>query len=96
VGNISGAIVAPGATQRMVSHNGTVGHIMGRVTEFTYDVPEGALVILHSDGIATRWSLENYPGLASLDPAVIAGVLYRDWSRGKDDATVVVLRGARP
>jgi hypothetical protein len=38
----------------------------------------------------SRWSLEDYPGLAARDPAVIAGVLYRDFSRRRDDVTVVV------
>jgi hypothetical protein len=51
-----------------------------------------ALVLLYSDGIATHWSLDAYPGLAGRDPSIIAGIIYRDWNRGRDDATVVVVR----
>ena len=45
-----------------------------------------------SDGLATRWDLERYPGLLAHHPAVVAGVLYRDFGRARDDVTVVVGR----
>jgi hypothetical protein len=48
--------------------------------------------VLHSDGLLTQWSLDPYPGLSSRRPDVIAGVLYRDFRRVRDDATVVVAR----
>ena len=32
------------------------------------------------------------PGLASRAPTLIAGILYRDHTRGRDDTTVVVAR----
>ncbi|MBV9773104.1 MAG: SpoIIE family protein phosphatase [Gemmatimonadetes bacterium] len=91
-GNISGAVVTPATSQSMVSHSGIVGHQMPRAQEFVYSWPEGALVILHSDGIGTRWTLERYPGLISRDASLVAGVLYRDYSRENDDATVVAAR----
>jgi hypothetical protein len=77
----------------MVSHNGTVGHQMRRVQEFVYPWPAEALVILHSDGLATQWRL--LPGLAARDPALIAAILYRDFRRGRDDVTVLVARRSR-
>jgi serine phosphatase RsbU (regulator of sigma subunit) len=93
LGNISGVIVSEGAPPRhVVSHNGIAGHTMRRLQEFSYPWSPGSLVILHSDGIGTSWSLEKYSGLATRRPDVIAGVLYRDFRRGKDDATVVVAR----
>ena len=96
IGNITGTIVAPGHTQSLVSHNGTVGHQLGRVKEFSYPWPAGALLILHSDGLSSRWNLESYDRLGSRHPSLIAGVLYRDFSRGRDDSTVAVFREARP
>jgi len=47
---------------------------------------------MHSDGVATRWNLDQYAGLASRHQAVIAALLYRDFSRGRDDATILVTR----
>lgn len=93
IGNIAGSILsASGAIQHMVSQNGTAGHEARKITEFTYPWNAGSLLILHSDGLASHWSLERYPGLAHRHASLIAGVLYRDFTRGRDDATVVVLR----
>jgi hypothetical protein len=50
---------------------------------------------MFSDGLTTRWDLTAYPGLAHRSPALIAGVLYRDFSRRRDDVTVVVARERR-
>lgn len=95
VGNIGGRILRPGASQGLVSHNGTVGHQMHAVREFVYPWPEGALLVLNSDGLLTQWSLERYPGLAEHHPGLTAGILLRDFSRKRDDSTVVVVREAR-
>ena len=92
VGNISGVIASVQGTRSMASHNGTVGHVMHRVQEFTYPWSRGACLIMHSDGIMTRWRLDAYPGLVGRHPGLVAGVLYRDFTRGRDDATVVAVR----
>jgi anti-sigma regulatory factor (Ser/Thr protein kinase) len=94
VGNISGTIVDGSRVRHLVSHNGTLGHEARRIHEFVYDWPQDALLVLHSDGIATRWRLHEYAGLAARHPSVIAGVLYRDFRRGRDDATAVVVKRA--
>jgi anti-sigma regulatory factor (Ser/Thr protein kinase) len=93
LGNISGVIVSETESPRhLVSHNGIAGHTMRRLQEFTYPWPARSLLVLHSDGVGTSWSLNKYTGLSMRRPDVIAGVLYRDFRRGKDDATVVVAR----
>jgi len=91
-GNIVAAICLRGKTRSLVSMNGTVGHSIGRIQQFPYPWEEDSMLIMHSDGIGTKWNLENYPGLASRHPALLAGVLFRDFSRKRDDATVVVSR----
>lgn len=92
IGNISGTIVHNGKPRSMVSHNGIVGHQAERRQEFTFPWERDALLIMHSDGVGTKWALDQYPGLQSKPAALIAGVLYRDFKRGRDDATVVVSR----
>ena len=94
VGNIACTVRAGGATRSLVSHNGTLGHNARKIQEFSFPFPPGALLVAHSDGVATRWDLADYPGLESRSPALIAGILYRDYNRGRDDATVAVLRSA--
>jgi anti-sigma regulatory factor (Ser/Thr protein kinase) len=92
VGNISAVICGGEKDQHLVSMNGTMGHAMRTLQEFSYDWPKHGILIMHSDGLTSRWSLEDFPGLASRDPALIAAVLYRDFFRGRDDATVVVVK----
>jgi anti-sigma regulatory factor (Ser/Thr protein kinase) len=92
VGNIVCRVEASTANRHLVSHNGTVGHTMRKVQEFAFPWPRGALLVLHSDGLGTHWDFGTYPGLTSRHPALIAAVLYRDYDRGRDDVSVVVLR----
>ena len=94
VGNIAASIVTNGLIRSAVSHNGTLGHQARVFREYSYPWPEQSLLVMHSDGLGSHWSLANYPGLALRHPGVIAGVLYRDFNRGRDDVTVVVAREA--
>ncbi|HMB03511.1 MAG TPA: SpoIIE family protein phosphatase [Isosphaeraceae bacterium] len=96
IGNIAATILGPDGERgtNLVSHNGTVGHEMRKVQEFVSPWPEGSLLVMHSDGLGTHWRLGRYPGLVARHPSLIAGVLYRDFKRGRDDVTVLVARDA--
>jgi anti-sigma regulatory factor (Ser/Thr protein kinase) len=96
VGNISGAILRPDGISRLVSVAGTAGLTQTRFRTFSYPAGPGALAILASDGISTTWRLEEYPGLAEAHPSLIAAVLFRDFARRRDDATVLVIRVEAP
>ncbi len=95
VGNIAGTIVNDGAARRMVSHNGTAGYIAPRIREFAYPFTAPPLVILHSDGLTAKWEIDSYPGLAAQHPSLIAGILFRDHRRSRDDAAIVAMRATR-
>jgi anti-sigma regulatory factor (Ser/Thr protein kinase) len=92
IGNIVARVEGMASSRHLVSHNGTVGHMVRKMQDMAFPWPEGSLLVLHSDGLATHWNLDAYPGLASRHPALIAAVLYRDYDRGRDDVTVVVIR----
>jgi hypothetical protein len=94
VGNISGCLVSGDRSNSMVSYNGTIGHEVRKIQAFNYSWMRGGLLIMHSDGLRTQWRLDRYPGLFSKHPSLIAGVLYRDFNRGRDDVTVLVAREA--
>jgi anti-sigma regulatory factor (Ser/Thr protein kinase) len=97
IGNIAGVIVPEsGPVRRLVSHAGTAGHELRKIQEYTYPWDSGSLLVMHSDGLQTQWSFDRYPGLVQRHPSLIAGVLYRDYTRRRDDVTVVVAREARP
>jgi anti-sigma regulatory factor (Ser/Thr protein kinase) len=91
-GNVSAIVVSPSNQQHMISHNGTAGHNIRKFQEFVYPWPPGSVLVMHSDGITTSWRLEAYRGIIQQDPSLLAGVLLRDASRGRDDACVLVGR----
>jgi anti-sigma regulatory factor (Ser/Thr protein kinase) len=100
VGNISGILLDTRSGQRngLVSQNGTVGHSLRKVQAFDYPWTKDSLLLMHSDGLGTHWNLDRYPGLGQRHPSLIAGVLYRDHKRGRDDVTILAVRegGAQP
>lgn len=94
VGNISGVLWNPNLdrTSSLASRNGTVGHTVAKVQEFTYPWSPSSLLVMHSDGLATHWQFDRYAGLPARHPGLIAGVLFRDFKRGRDDVTVLAAR----
>ena len=91
VGNIAGQILDNTLTRGLVSFNGTVGFQMHKVKEMTYPWPKGGQLVMYSDGLQNRWRIEDYPGLQHQHPSLMASVLYRDFQRGRDDVTVLVV-----
>jgi anti-sigma regulatory factor (Ser/Thr protein kinase) len=89
VGNIVAGVIADGRAHHMVSHNGILG-AASRIAEFEYAWPQGATLMMHSDGLTSRWPLQRWEGIWRRHPALIAGMAYRDLARGTDDAVVVV------
>jgi len=89
VGNVAGVLSSNGTLRRMVSMPGTAGYNARKIQSFEYPFERG-LVILHSDGLSSSWSLGQYTNLDVAHPTLIAGVLYRDFGRRRDDATVLV------
>jgi anti-sigma regulatory factor (Ser/Thr protein kinase) len=95
IGNVAGAVVSAAGMKRMISLNGIAGHGVRKIQSFDYAYTSG-LVVMHSDGLATSWSLERYPGLINAHPTLIAAVLYRDFARRRDDVAVMVASGMPP
>jgi anti-sigma regulatory factor (Ser/Thr protein kinase) len=93
IGNISGAIASASLKVRnMVSYNGTLGHELAKLQEFTYPIHDQDLVVMHSDGVSANWDLGKFPGLTRRHPLVIAGMILRDHRRQRDDASITVMR----
>jgi hypothetical protein len=94
VGNISATVIGPGTRRGLASHNGTLGHHVGRVQEFTVPWNHDNILVMNSDGLSSRWDLDSYPGIRSKSPGTIAAVLHRDFSRLRDDVTVLVAKAS--
>lgn len=100
IGNIAGRlfnIEGPGiqntASKNIIAYNGILGHnIPSTLNTQTHEWNNYKLLILHSDGIKTRWDLSKYPNLHRHDCSIIAAIVYRDFRRDTDDSLVVVAR----
>lgn len=91
-GNIVGRLIS-GLTDRSVaSQDGTVGVQIRRLKDMQYEWPSHAVFVLQSDGLTTRWSLGAAKAIIQHHPTLIAAWLIKDHCRGRDDATVVVLK----
>ena len=91
IGNVAVSIAGHNGSRGFPSQNGTLGVACPAIRENRLDSPPRGLLILHSDGLSARWSLDNYSGLRGRHPQVVAGALFRDARRQRDDATVVVV-----
>jgi anti-sigma regulatory factor (Ser/Thr protein kinase) len=92
VGNIAGFVITrAGKSKGLMSHNGTVGAEMRSSNALSYEWASGDRLVMHSDGLTSRWSFRAYPEVLEHHPAILAALLYRDHLRGRDDATVLVL-----
>jgi serine phosphatase RsbU (regulator of sigma subunit) len=92
IGNISACVIDGLSRKQLVSHNGIVGDNMRKAQQFSLPCSPGSLYLMHSDGINTHWDIDTYPGLYFCHPALIAGILYRDFARGRDDASILAAR----
>lgn len=92
IGNISCVLIGDGKSQNLVSHNGTLGHQLRRVQQFSYPFRRRDLLVMHSDGLTTH-TKNGIPPLLLNQPAnVIAPFLFSEQLRGRDDATILVTR----
>ncbi|MGV2833141.1 ATP-binding protein [Pseudomonas shirazensis] len=91
IGNIGATLVGGERPRGLTSYPGIVGGQYRKGQVFNYAQVQGNLLIMYSDGLQSRWNLQAYPGLAPRHPAIIAGVLHRDFCRGRDDVTVLVI-----
>lgn len=90
IGNVAGGLSDNGQSlKRMVTMPGTAGHNARKIQAFDYPFRHG-FIVLASDGISTSWNLDRYLGVQSMHPSLVAAMLYRDFGRHRDDATILV------
>ncbi|WP_234337341.1 ATP-binding SpoIIE family protein phosphatase [Kitasatospora phosalacinea] len=96
VGNVSAFVVdtATGARRSLPSSPGIVGHQLPAPHTVQQELPPGSAVVLHSDGLTDRWRAPDVPGLFSHLPVTAAALLLREAGVRRDDAGVVVAKGA--
>ncbi len=92
IGNIAGKLTGFNTNKALISFNGILGMTASRMHDNSISIDSSRLLMLHSDGINTRWDFNQYPQLTKHDPAIIAACLYRDFNRNNDDLTIVACK----
>ena len=101
VGNVAGRLMgyeSPGSDRvnQLVPRPGTVGAEHRTPEPAVSSLPwfPRAAIVMWSDGLKTPGDWARSSRLFRHDPAVVAAALHRDWGRGRDDSTVVVIKGS--
>ncbi|AOC96684.1 Serine/threonine-protein kinase RsbT [Flavobacterium anhuiense] len=91
IGNINTRIYNGLDNKTYTPYNGIIGHNVPRTLNNTI-VPyrRHQIIIMHSDGLRTRWSLNDLTSIFKQSPNIIASALYKENIRGNDDATILV------
>jgi anti-sigma regulatory factor (Ser/Thr protein kinase) len=92
VGNILARVFPRSEPFKFVIRRGVIGlnAPSPRVTEHSW--PLDHVLVLHSDGVSTHWSWQDFPGWANRPAAAMAQDLLRAKAKDDDDATVIVVR----
>lgn len=71
------------------NYNGIVGVAMRKVRVFEYPW-EGGMIVMQTDGIKSRWNINDIPQFRNSSSVEIATALMKRFGRDNDDATVIV------
>ncbi|PTH83690.1 phosphatase [Streptomyces sp. A244] len=101
IGNVGARLRTGGAWRALLSRPGIVGvHRPATLREEEADWTDDPLLILHTDGLPSRWTPPSGPVPTPADPAVTAAVTIRDASSPalpvRDDTAVAVLTSTPP
>lgn len=92
IGNIATVVIQDGRSKRLPVRDGLLGGRRSTYHEERLDLAENAVVIMHSDGLATLRGVADRRVLMSRSAAVIGARLLHEASRERDDASIMVSR----
>jgi anti-sigma regulatory factor (Ser/Thr protein kinase) len=93
LGNISARIIGFDKNKNCISYNGIIGHTIPNTVHTNQTTLQyNETLIIHSDGLKSRWELNHLPNILNHDGSVIAGAIYKDFSRNTDDLLIIVLK----
>ncbi len=93
VGNIETRIFNSPEPVKFVIRRGIIGLNAPNPVVTQHHWEPSNIMVIHSDGVRTRWQWEDFPELASESATIIAQRLLQVLAKEEDDATVVVVRG---
>ncbi|MEU7413605.1 SpoIIE family protein phosphatase [Streptomyces sp. NPDC042638] len=101
VGNVEARVRTGDSWTSLVSHPGIVGaYFPGHVPVRRVPWQRDSLLVMHSDGLPSRWTPPQDPRLLAHDPSVVAAAILRDAGSParpvRDDTSVAVLAPRPP
>jgi len=88
IGNIEARIIGE-PPMHPASLEGIVGMSLRKAKKFEYQYNSLKAVILHSDGISSRFDLSDYPTLYE-QPQKVSEQIIAKWGKEHDDATIII------
>jgi anti-sigma regulatory factor (Ser/Thr protein kinase) len=91
IGNIAGKVLSLETGKSLISYNGILGHnIPNTINNHNFSWSDSSMIVMHSDGLKSRWDVSKYPQIRKHDASVIAAFLYKEHTRKTDDVLVIV------
>lgn len=94
VGNVEIRILSGPAPVHCLARRGIVGYQTPEPLIIEHPWTASGLMVMHSDGLRSRWNWAEFVSTAREAPALIARKLLHELGTLEDDATVVVARSA--
>jgi anti-sigma regulatory factor (Ser/Thr protein kinase) len=88
IGNIEASIIGE-PPMHPISLDGIVGMSLRKVKRFEYRYDLLKAVILHSDGISSKFDMSDYPASYE-DPQKTSEQILNEWGKKHDDATILI------
>ncbi len=92
IGNVEARLLGGPKDERLLARRGVLGGRAPGPLVQTLPWSADRVLVVHSDGLSSRWSPGDFPGLWQEPPQVTAGKLLRGLRAARDDATVVVAK----
>ncbi len=93
VGNIHTRLVDGITARSYLGYNGIIGmNIPYTLHNQRYNYEKGQMLVMCSDGIKSKWELTGYPGILRYDPAILGAAIYKDYTRGTDDTSIITCK----
>jgi hypothetical protein len=92
IGNVDVQLWQNGRGHLIASDRGIVGAIHAAIHQFEQDLASPWCLILHTDGVSSRFSLDDISAKVGDQVQDLADAILLDHARELDDATVVVCR----
>ncbi len=93
VGNIFTRMYTGIHFKNYLPYNGAIGlNLPNSLKATAFQAEKNQHLIMCSDGIQTRWDLNKYPFIFKYDNMVLAAAIYKDFTRGNDDSSVLIAK----